>query len=390
MKYLDGDPVIRFGSDSASYPASINANIAAANSSIISLNANVIAANSAISTLQSQVYSNSNVASYLSTYSGTLQASQANLGNFNFVNNTISVTNSNGNIVIQPNGSGTVLINTSSAIKMPTGDNTTRPNTPSLGMTRYNTVINSLETWNGSSWAAGGGSNSSTYVISDQFVGDGSTTSFTLSQISTTAGTVVSINGVIQLPDISYSISGKTLTLNEAPLITDIVDARSIVTTSTVTGIQAGNSNIAFGSSANNYPINFEVNSLNKFSINSSNVTVADNLILQNGISSSNANISLTQNTLTTFDTFLTSKFRTAKYVISISDYTNSKYQSSEVLVTHNGISANLFVYAGLIIGTAGSFVNFNASVSGNNVIVQANSTSLSSYCNFQQIYVPV
>ena len=50
------------------------ANVNAANTSIASTNANVVAANTAIATLKTQVYSNSNVASYLPTYSGNSNA----------------------------------------------------------------------------------------------------------------------------------------------------------------------------------------------------------------------------------------------------------------------------------------------------------------------------
>jgi hypothetical protein len=73
-----------------------------------------------------------------------------------------------------------------------------------------------------------------TIVTSDSFIGDGTTTAFSLSQHSTTAGTIVSINGVLQLPATSYTVSGNVLTLLEAPITTDLIDARTIVAATTL------------------------------------------------------------------------------------------------------------------------------------------------------------
>jgi len=73
-----------------------------------------------------------------------------------------------------------------------------------------------------------------TLVTSDSFIGDGTSTTFTLSQPSTTAGTIVSINGVLQLPTTSYTVIGNSLSLIEAPLTTDLIDARTIVAATTI------------------------------------------------------------------------------------------------------------------------------------------------------------
>ena len=261
--------------------STVNANVAAANSAISTVNANVTAANSAILTLQGQVYSNSNVAAYLPTYSGKISAANANIGNFYINNNTVTVINADGNINLTPLGNGIVVINSTTALLLPVGNNLTRPASPSTGMTRFNTISQGLEVWDGNNWIAVGSNGSgSTVIVSDKFTGTGSQTNFTLSQDSTTAGTMVSINGVMQIPDIGYSITGNVLSLSEAALTTDIVEARTITTTSTVTSIYQGNSSIGFGSSTNSYPITFTVGSNVTASFGTASTTIYNNVIV--------------------------------------------------------------------------------------------------------------
>ena len=231
--------------------------------------------------MQGQVYSNSNVATYLPTYSGKISAANANIGNFYINNNTVTVINADGNINLTPLGNGIVSINSTTALLMPVGNNLTRPASPSTGMTRFNTISQGLEVWDGSNWiAVGSNGNGSTVIVSDKFTGTGSQTNFTLTQNSTTAGTMVSINGVMQIPDVGYSITGNVLSLSEAALTTDIVEARTITSTSTVTSIYQGNSSIGFGPSTNSYPITFTVGSNVTASFGTASTTIYNNVIV--------------------------------------------------------------------------------------------------------------
>jgi hypothetical protein len=109
--YVDSAISLLTGSEFTSI-SGINANIAAANIAIEALNANVTAANSAIETLQTQVYNDSNVAAYLPFYDGKISAANANIGNFFISNNTITVTNTDGNIILTPLGNGIISFNT--------------------------------------------------------------------------------------------------------------------------------------------------------------------------------------------------------------------------------------------------------------------------------------
>jgi hypothetical protein len=191
---------------------------------------------------------------------------------------------------------------------------------------------------------------------------------------------MVMINGVVQLPVTAYTVVGTTLTFTEAPLSTDIIDARTITTTATVTEIADGTSHLTI-SNVGNYLSATIRNTLVWYANTST--------YFNGGISAIAGNTSLTQNTLTTVDSFSKTTFRAAKYIVSVSDFAGAKYQVAEVLVTHNGTTANAIAY-GLTSTNGTSFVDFDASISGSNVLLKANSTSAASYCNVQQTYIVI
>ena len=268
-------------------------------------------------------------------------------------------------------------INATDTFMMPKGLTGGRPpgGSEQKGMMRYNTSINSVEYWDGTVWNTGGAV--FTVITADSFVGNGSQTIFTLTQNTTTSGVIVSVNGLVQIPTVAYNVSGKTLTFTTAPAGSANIDVRTIVTTVSVSSIADGATSINVANSA---AVVYAV-------VQNSNIWVANTSTYFNGgISAFNANTSLTQNTLTTINTFSKTKFRSAKYIVSISDFAGAKYQSAEVLVVHDGSNATAATYG--IVSTSGSvFVTYGAIVSGSNVILQANSTSAASYASVQQIY---
>ena len=82
-----------------------------------------------------------------------------NIDNLKFDGNTISTTDTNGNLTFTPNGTGYGIFSGTQAVLLPKGNNTTeRPGTPVSGMLRYNTTINEFEGYNGTAWASVGGS----------------------------------------------------------------------------------------------------------------------------------------------------------------------------------------------------------------------------------------
>ena len=144
-----------------------------------------------------------------------------------------------------------VSFNATNSIKMPVGNTSQRP-TGVTGQFRFNTTINTLEVYDNSAWVSVGQPDF-TLITDQQFNGDGSTLVFTLSGNATTAGAIVSINGVQQIPTIAYAVSGTTLTFTEAPETGDLIDVRSLTTTTTVYGISntVGNAAVAVQDGSN-------------------------------------------------------------------------------------------------------------------------------------------
>ena len=139
-----------------------------------------------------------------------------------------------------------VAFNATNSILLPVGNTAQRPSVGVTGMIRFNTTTDDLEVYDADGWKTAGAP-PFTVIVDDQFNGDGSTTAFVLSQAATTAGVVVSINGVVQIPTTAYSVSSTTLTFTEAPLSGDVIDVRIITTTSTITSIEnaSGNASVA-------------------------------------------------------------------------------------------------------------------------------------------------
>ncbi len=155
-----------------------------------------------------------------------------------------------GNLQVQP---GAVLkVGGATSMIIPVGPSAARPSSQGgndvAGMLRFNSTTNVMEYYDGSQWTVAG---SSFTVISDrQYSGnaagsygnvDGTNTVFTIQSNATTAGTLVSINGVMQFPVLAYSVSGTTLTFTEPPAPGDVIDVRILTTTASVTQLASGN-----------------------------------------------------------------------------------------------------------------------------------------------------
>jgi hypothetical protein len=164
------------------------------------------------------------------------------------------------NLLVVDAGSDTVLIGTGAptteaalkigttdSILVPVGNTLQRPSVPVTGMVRFNTTIDNLEFYDADGWTPAG--SLFTVITADQFTGDGSTVVFTLSEESTTAATLVNINGVVQQPITAYAVTGNVLTFTEAPESTDEIDVRLITTTTTVTALQNTSGNAVFEAS---------------------------------------------------------------------------------------------------------------------------------------------
>jgi hypothetical protein len=106
----------------------------------------------------------------------------------------------------------------SSGVVLPTGSSATRPDNAAFGMIRYNTDTGLVEFYNGSMWNSLSTGGSITYTV-DDFVGDGSTTVFTMSVAqSTTTQVIVFVGSIYQDPVSAYTVNGGfDITFTSAP-----------------------------------------------------------------------------------------------------------------------------------------------------------------------------
>jgi hypothetical protein len=151
-------------------------------------------------------------------------------GAYTFTDNRIQTTSTNEEIIIEPAGTGYVAIDASSGLIVPVGTTAQRPS-GQAGMLRFNEQTSVLEVYSGSSWGNVGAGGSTVTV--DDFTGDGSDTTFSLSQTGSAGSVIVSINGVVQETD-TYGISGTTLTFSEAPANGDSIQTRNFFSGATV------------------------------------------------------------------------------------------------------------------------------------------------------------
>lgn len=153
----------------------------------------------------------------------------SNIGNLTVSNTTISTSLADGNITLDPTGAGLAYINTTTGLVVPVGTTGQRPGSPVQGTVRFNSDLLRIEVYDGTEWDAIVGG-----VTSQQFVGDGVTTQFTMSRNTTADAALVMLNGVIQTPGSSYAYTvptiggqpGNVLTFTNAPYIDDKIDIR--------------------------------------------------------------------------------------------------------------------------------------------------------------------
>lgn len=269
-----------------------------------------------------------------------------------------------------------VKFNSTGAIVVPVGTTAQRPgstgNTNVQGMVRFNTTTSLLEFFDGSSFTAAG--SVFTVIATNSFSGNGVQTAFTLSASATTAGTLVMVNGVVQIPTTAYSVSGTTLTFTEAPASGDTIDARTLTTTSSVSSLASGNgfntfdvstvpyANITAGTSAatvrvsvdgvtgkvtftNDVLINGQLTVLGDSSgnINIGNET-GDRLQLRGKTVYDQTAINVPNTNLKELDSYSTAAFTTARYTVQIKN--GSSVSAAELIVSHDTATANIATYA--------------------------------------------
>ena len=167
---------------------------------------------------------------------GSVAGEDSQIGNLEVSDTTVTTVTPGADIILSPTSGGKVDIDSSEGLLLPDGTTSDRSLTPSAGEIRFNTTSNTVEFYDGTQWRSVG---TQTNLTFDTFIGDDSTTTFTLSQETTDAGVIVSVNGVLQ-HDASYSVTGTTLEMAEPVAQDDKLEARIISATTSVVADNLG------------------------------------------------------------------------------------------------------------------------------------------------------
>ena len=163
-----------------------------------------------------------------------------NIGNLSIDDRTIT---SNGNIILDALGTGTVQFAGTDAVGLPSGGDAARPANPEIGYLRFNTDRDAIEYWTGNVWEVPGESYISSEIINPDGVGN----TFVMTSASAADAMLVSINGTMQQPYTAYNVSGYNITFTEVPEATDKIEIRHIALGSgvTVTSLVLGNISVS-------------------------------------------------------------------------------------------------------------------------------------------------
>jgi hypothetical protein len=82
---------------------------------------------------------------------------EADVDNINLNGNTISITDTNGDLTLTPNGTGGLIVSGTNSVTLPNGTEAQRDGTPASGMLRFNTDTNVFEGYDGTAWGGIGG-----------------------------------------------------------------------------------------------------------------------------------------------------------------------------------------------------------------------------------------
>ena len=260
------------------------------------------------------------------------------------------------------------------------------------------------------------------FVTLNVFTGNGTQTQFTLSAVPTASQySFVTINGVAQHTT-SYTISGRVLTLSEAPIAADEIEVRTLnqqigtvqlrdyqsyvyqptVSTTTFSGADANGNTLAYDLSKLEVFLN-GVRLVNGFDYTATNGTSV--VILAAAVSGDTVeivslarasfvdwdNIKPTNTALTTtasnqtVDTFNTLNYRTAKYLVTMSHATLG-YHAAEVLLIHDGTNVSMTEYG--TVWTQASLGTLDATISGSTLSLTVTPINTNTTIKLQRITV--
>ena len=260
-------------------------------------------------------------------------------------------------------------------------------------------------------------------IYIDSYTGDGTTTDFALSYIpKADQYAYVAINGVRQHVS-EYSISGNTLTLNDAPLTTDEIEIRvhDSITDSVVvrdyqqyvySGLSSATS--VSGADDNSRTLAYDINKVEVYA-NGVRLVDGSDYLATNGtsivfqgsqtitgtvevVSLSRAsfadNSALTPSTTAlsgaganqVVDSFQTASYRTAKYLVQMTAGTD--YHSTEILLIHDGTTVYMTEYGTIF--TNASLGTFDGDISSGLVRLLVTPANINTTIKIQRLSVTV
>lgn len=88
-------------------------------------------------------------------------------------------------------------------------------------------------------------------------------------------------------------------------------------------------------------------------------------------------------------DTFAAAEYRSAKYVISINDITNTQFQTCEIILVQDGTTATISTYSVVFSGTTDR-MNFTADIASSTVTLYGAGTSVNNTVKLVRTLIPV
>ena len=274
--------------------------------------------------------------------------------------------------------------------------------------------------------ASGSGSlvaGTSNNVKANSFTGDSSTRQFTLSsQPADKDDVVITINGVVQHVG-TYTLSGRDITLDSAPITGDEIEMRVHEQLSANIALrnyksyiyQPSSSTSTFSDSdINGNVLTYDIDKLEVY-INGARVVTGLDYTASNGTSVTligqsldsgdtieivslaraaiaDPGVAATDSDLTTtsanqiVDTFSKTAYRTVKYVAQIEHDSSSSYHAEEILLTHNGTNVAMTTYGRILLDS--NLGTFDADIAGDTVRLKFTPTKTNTSTKLRKIQV--
>jgi len=311
----------------------------------------------------------------------------SNLAYFDVLNRRVGINTNVPEYDLDVNATiRTRTLTATNSIVLPPNTALNYPPYPSAGEIRYNADSTSIEFYDGAAWNTLALVDMFTQQIySDKFYGDNLTTQFTLSANSTSNGSLVSVNGVIQEPGTSYTITDNVLEFfSDIPVDTDVIEARTFSTFDVLNRIQNAGSKVDVGYQNGAGAVHVTVDNFLTINSTVTNTYINNQLVLMNAMVASMAiNIGTAA---TKLDEFINSQYRSARYTISGSNPGISKYQMTEVMLIQHDDTVNL-----TLIDDAGAddLYQITANVAAGNTRVWVSTAGAGTQISYSKIYFP-